>query len=174
MQDWAEVFVLFLRVTPAFIMAFLGAHVHYCQTKGGLPPPTWVPFDHSEINVKAPRDGTGERGFMSLVFPIKGSTQIDLLCFHPCGKEALGCRTGILPPVTGAGDHSANSHLVSTDLQAALPRMGWEGFHNNFRGCANPATALLFIHSALESSTLLILLKRYQEQADITSEHRRL
>ena len=75
--------------------------------------------------------------------------------------------------MTGAGDHSATSHLVSTDLRAALPRMGWEGFHNNFRGRAIAATALLFIHSALGSGTLLILLKRYQEQADITSEHRR-
>ena len=84
---------------------------------------------------------------------------------------ALSCRAGILPPGTGAGNHSGTSHLVSVDLQASLPRMGWEGLSG-----ALPilATALLFTHWALGESTLLILVKRYQQQGDTTSEHRRL
>ena len=56
---------------------------------------------------------------------------------------ALSCRAGILPPGTGAGDHSGTSHLVSVDLQASLPRRGWEGLYNNFRGSANPGHSSL-------------------------------
>ena len=125
---------------------------------------------------RLPEARTGERGFTkSPVFPIKvgtaapGGTQIDLPPGGGCPHLCLGHRAGVLlqgleqaTPLTpciclcgptGFSPKDGLGGLGSLGVSGALPVL---------------ATALLFTHWALGEGTLLVLVKRCQQQVDTT------
>ena len=143
----------------------------------------FVLFDHSEVNVKAPRGAEWGKGFRK----------------EPCiSNQNWNCspREHSDWPTPVGGCRVCRWHWV-VELAFCLqgleqattvaPRIlflwtyrllfqGWVGRDFTTISGALPilATALLFTHWALGESTLLILVKRYQQQGDTTSEHRRL
>lgn len=156
--DGAEVSVLFLRVMPAVEVSWITfALDHICiiagQREGYLRSLGCSVVWFLLITVRSPRRlpdmEIGERGFMSLVFPVIGSMGKRPDWAALVGRRssvwvwrALGLRAGILTLVTGAD--SATSHPVSV----GLPFQRWGG--RDFRGpCWFLAAALFLFVGAL-------------------------